>query len=60
VNFRQTSVVIEAQACAYAEVRTELNLVLQIPARLFRAVVAVGIALQEVRADESVSRIGDG
>src|SRR4029077_4411341 len=42
------------------QVRSNLELVLHEPARLVRAEVTIGIALQECRRDKSVCRIGDG
>ncbi len=59
VLFPETSVIVEAEAGAEAEIGPHLKLVLQIPARLVRAIVAVGIALQEGSRDESVCGIGD-
>src|SRR6202795_3601347 len=60
VLFSYPSVIIEAQAGADAEIGPDLKLVLHIGAVFLRAVVTVGIALQELRGNESIRGIGDG
>ncbi len=52
--------VVEAYSRSHAEVGTDLKFVLHISAGLFRAVIAVGITLQEGRGDEPVRGVGDG
>ena len=60
ILFRQASVIVEAETGADAQVGTQLKLVLKIRTRFVRPVVAVGIALQEIRGNESISGIADG
>ena len=51
--------IVEANAGGEAEIGANLKFVLDVSAGFVRAVIAVGVALQEVGGDESISRVGD-
>src|SRR6202034_1074201 len=59
VLFFKAPVIVEAETSAKAEVRPNLKFVLQVHTGFVGSVVAVGIALQECRGDESVRGVGN-
>jgi len=51
--------VIEPKAEADAQIGTNLELILKIRPTFLRAIVAVGVALQEICGDKSIGAVGD-